>query len=473
MPLNADRLDGYVLDVAYPDYFHRELMPLWLTSAMQALGRCTPDLQQPFTWLELGCGTGISAVVAAATHPAGRFIGLDANSRAIAQAQALAQAAGLDNVQFICADFAQALQSGTLPACDFIVSHGVYSWVSPRNRQAMRKVVQALLQPGGICYLAYMSQPGSTAMSAAQKLAQLYAGRMPVDSAAQAQHAMALLQRVAGAGTGYFAEHPRMAAEVGRLGEMDARYIAHEFLNTHWDCLHVADVIRDMQLAGCEFAGSATLLENVDAASLPQSVLPLLQELAQQGADGCVLETFKDIARNQNQRRDIYQRQHPQGNVLHPDTHRQQLLQQRITLLPAAPDSGTPLSSHLMLDTRIGPVNMPVAHVQPLLHTLQAGPCSYADLLHHPLYGRQPGLVSQLLQLLCWAGWLQFMHAVPAFGTQAQVVALNQALAQRPCGQPPLHYMAAAAAGTAIVRPASPISAGTSAGRRLAWLGAA
>ena len=88
----AAHLDGYVTDVAYPDYFHRELMPVWLCSALQALGRRTPDLQQPYTWLELGCGTGISTVIAAATNPQGQFIGLDLNPDAIAQAQALAQA---------------------------------------------------------------------------------------------------------------------------------------------------------------------------------------------------------------------------------------------------------------------------------------------------------------------------------------------------------------------------------------------
>lgn len=446
-------------------------MPLWLCSALQALGRCTPDLRKSFTWLELGCGTGVSAVIAAATHPQGQFIGIDINAAAIAQAEDLAQAAGIQNVQFICSSFEQMLATSehVLPSSDFIVSHGVYSWVSAGNRQVMQQLVQRLLKPGGVLYLAYMSQPGSAAMSAAQKLAQLYARRLPVSPSEQTQQALALLQRTGQAGTGYFAEHARMASAIEQLAHMDSRYISHEFLNTHWDSLHVADVMADMQSAGCDFVGSATLLENVDGASLPSSTLPLYEELAGKNSDPALLETFKDIARNQNQRRDLYLRQHPQGNALSEQQHRQHLLSQRVCLLPQAPDSHTPLPAQLTLDTRIGPIEMPMAHIHPLLQALQHGPCTYAQLLSIPLYSRQPGLVSQLLQLLCWAGWLQFMHTdAPPLKTLQQTAALNRALSQRACGHPPQTYTAAAAAGTAFATPNSHLS--PSQLRRLSWL---
>ena len=449
---------GYVTDVTYPDYFHRELMPRWIVSTLQALGRRAPSLDQPFTWLELGCGSGISALVAAATHPHSQCIGVDINPQAIAQAQALAQAAGIGNVQFLCADFAQLAQHAQTPwpMCDFIVSHGVYSWVSAPHRQHLRDLVQRSLQPGGVCYLAYMSQPGSASLSALQKLAHLHAQRMPGDSTAQAQSTLALLQRTANAGTGYFAEHARLHTDLEQLAQMDLRYVAHEFLNAHWDCLHVADVMADMQAAGCEWAGSATTLENIDAASVPQSALPLLHNLLAQGATAPELETFKDIARNQNQRRDLYQRSHPQGNTLTQEAHRQQLLQQHITLMPTAPAPGVQPGAALRLDTRIGPVDMPMAHIQPLLQTLQQGPCSYADLLQHPLYARQPALVSQLLQTLVWAGWLHFVdaRAASAAATPSDTVQrLNQALAQRPCGPAGQIYWAAPRAGTALVIP--------------------
>ena len=76
-----------------------------------------------------------------------------------------------------------------------------------------------------------------------------------------------------------------------------------------------------------------------------------------------------------------------------------------------------------------------------------------------PLYAQQPGAVSQLLQLLAWVGWVQFVRpdwradASPAPATSAMLERLNAALAGRPCGQPAVHYQAHAATGSAIPTP--------------------
>lgn len=318
------------------------------------------------------------------------------------------------------------------------------------------------LKPGGVLYLAYMSQPGSASMAAAQKLVYLATQGMAGSSAAQAEAGLVLLQHMTHAGTGYCTEHPRIASELQQLRSMDRRYIAHEFLNAHWESLHVADVMADLQHADCTYAGSATLLENIDGASLPESTLQLLTQLRQQGASVATLETFKDIARNQNQRRDLYQRSHPQGTQLTDDAHRQALLSQRTALLPAAPDvRAATLPQAFTLDTRIGPVQMPMAHVTPLLAALQEGPRSYAEVLQLPRYAAQPGAVSQLLQLLTWSGWLQFVRPdwphTPVDGAMLQ--RLNAALAEHLCGQPALRYVATAVTGSAIPTPGNTANA--------------
>ena len=77
-------------------------------------------------WCDLGCGQGITAVVPAATHPQGLFYGIDLMPAHIEHARSLAAAAHVTNVHFHSADFATDLE---LPACDYIVAHGVYSWV--------------------------------------------------------------------------------------------------------------------------------------------------------------------------------------------------------------------------------------------------------------------------------------------------------------------------------------------------------
>lgn len=468
--MNASLREGYVVDRVYPAHFHREMLPVWLANTLTALGRRAPDLQRPFTWLELGCGSGFSALVAAATNPGGQFIGVDFNAEAIAQAQALAEAAGLANVRFHALSFAQALQADAvlLPPCDFIVSHGVYSWVSEANRQTLQQLVAQRLKPGGLLYLAYMSQPGATSFSAAQRLMRLATQHRTAASPQRAAEALALVQGMAAAGAGYFSEHPSAVREVRRLGDEALAYVAHELLNTHWDALHVSDVMAGFEAAGCEWAGSATPLENIDAVSLPAGTQPLLAELVRGGASMAAVETFKDVARNQRQRRDLYQRAHPQGNALSPDAHRDALLAQRVALLPAAPAQVPAGQGELNFDTPIGPVRLPMPFVAPLLGALQSGPRRYADLARLPAYAGQPGFVSQLLQMLAWAGWLHFVRA-DARGDEAQAAArLDAVLAAHGVVPAGGALRASALLGTAVPVP-GPLDAAARA--RLAQLG--
>lgn len=235
--------NAYLTDVDYPRHFHRETMPVWLVLVMVALGRRAPDLARPYVWLELGCGSGLNAVIAAAANPLGQFIGIDFNEKAIAQARALAEATGVGNVRFHVMRFDG--DASVLPLCDFIVCHGVYSWVAPAERRAIQRIVASRLKPAGLLYLAYMSQPGASAFAAAQRFMRLATARQSGDSAQRARAGLALLQRMAQGGAGYFVEHPSALREVERMAAQgNANYLAHELLNAHWDALHVADVCR-------------------------------------------------------------------------------------------------------------------------------------------------------------------------------------------------------------------------------------
>ena len=407
---------GYITEVVYPDHFHRETMPVWLVSALQALGRRAPDLSGRYTWLDLGCGTGVSTLVAAAANPGGRFIGVDFNAAGIAQARALAQASGIYNVDFIESSFDTLLEGGgpLLPPCDFIVSHGVYSWVGPRARQAMHGLVGAALRPGGVFYVSYITHPGAASFGAAQRMLSLLARGAPGTPQDKALLGVAWLKRMAEGGAGYFTEHASAAREVARLGEMDAAYLAHEFLNHDWEAFHVGDVMAAMEAAGCEYAGSASLLENIDALSIPGGMAPVMADAHRAGWTPAQMETARDIARNQNQRRDLYQKSADTGNLLTPDAHRRVLLEQSVMLLPRAPSANEveaqPGGAELSFDTPIGPVRIPAAAIRPLLHALRQGPRRYAELAALPEYRGNPGVISQLLQVLAWVGWAHFLR---------------------------------------------------------------
>jgi SAM-dependent methyltransferase len=411
-PLQSD----YLTDVVYPDHFHREIMPVWLVSIMEALGRRAPDIREPYVWLDLGCGTGISTLVAAAMNPKGKFIGVDINADEISEARELAQRLGVKNLTFLQASFDQLLDDPQyrLPECDFIVTHGVYSWISADMRHAIHRTVKTLLRPGGIFYVSYITHPGAASFSAAQRMLLLVAQATTGSIEHKVEQGVDWLKRLAANGAGYFSEHVSAMREVSSLDSMDPSYLAHEFLNSEWQAFHVSDVIADMYAIDCDYAGSANPLENIDTLSIPGKMAPVMADMFRAGWDIAKMETARDIARNQNQRRDIYQKRSDHGNALSADQHRQVLLRQQAVLLPQAPSMDLLRvqagNAQLTFETRIGPFSIAGEYVAPLLRALHGGAQTYESLSALPEYCRQPGLISQLLQALAWMGWTHFMR---------------------------------------------------------------
>ncbi|MFT3760856.1 class I SAM-dependent methyltransferase [Thauera sp.] len=407
------RTDGYHTGLAYPALFHRELTPAWLTAVATALGHRAPDASAPYTWCELGCGPSLTTLISAAANPGGTFHGVDFDPAAIAHARGLAGQAELDNAHFLQQSFAElaGAEDSALPQLDFIVMHGVLSWISADNRRAVMRIVERWLKPGGIVCMAYMTQPGSAPMMAMQRM--LRRSAEIAGATAGLASGLALMRKLRDGGAGQFAVVPELGAQLDQVMMHPPGHLAHEFLGDHWEPLHVADVLGAAEQAGCSFIGSATPLENIDAVSLPGGTQATIGALS----DAALRETAKDIARNQTLRRDIYQRG---PKPLTPAEHRQALQARQFAALPGAPAGGA-----LRFDTRIGPVDGPAQMFSPLLQALSSGPASFGSLLALPAYAGHGGMLNQACQMLLWAG-----HLHPALPTAAAAPAqrLNRAL---------------------------------------------
>lgn len=116
-----NKQNGYVLDTTYPVFFYKEMQPLWLKTIVSFLGFQTPDITEEFSYLELGCATGVNLIVAAINNPHGNFVGIDFNQQHIEKAKQLANSIGAKNIKFIHTDFAHFLVENKCKF-DFIVN---------------------------------------------------------------------------------------------------------------------------------------------------------------------------------------------------------------------------------------------------------------------------------------------------------------------------------------------------------------
>ncbi|THF60725.1 class I SAM-dependent methyltransferase [Pseudothauera rhizosphaerae] len=399
-----NRKEGYTVDVAYPAFFYKEMLPVWLSAMTRFLGFAAPGLTSPFTYCELGCGVGINLLVAAASHPSGRFLGVDFNAAHLETARDAARASGLENIEFIHADFAAFARSNKTDF-DFIASHGVWSWIAPQHRAGMLDSVARHLKPGGVFYLHYMCYPGSTDMVPVQNLLNVLSHHLQGTSAQKIQAGLALLLRLADAGL--FADQPATQARLRALTEKDPNHLAHEFLTDHWQPQHAVDVHQQVGEAGVNYLGSADVFNNLDPAlSIPGKLLGLVNRMAAPA----LVETVKDLARNSHQRMDIFQRT---PRALGKEEHLAQLGAIVFGLLPGAPVQ-EPLQGPLAFSTPIGPIEGPAEVFAPLLHRLSEGEASFAELSRLPVFAEQPGLLFQSLQLLMHQEIVHPVKPVPA-----------------------------------------------------------
>jgi SAM-dependent methyltransferase len=160
---------NYGLDIPYVGVFARETAPAWLDHVALISGIAPPAREAGFAWCDLGCGQGVTAAIFAATHPRGRFCGIDAMPAHIDHARRLAADCAISNLALHAADFAAAAEAD-LGGFDYIVAHGVYSWVDEKAKAALRRFINRHLKPGGLVYLSYYAMPGRAADLPLQRL---------------------------------------------------------------------------------------------------------------------------------------------------------------------------------------------------------------------------------------------------------------------------------------------------------------
>lgn len=108
--------------------------------------------------LELGCGSGDNIAAMASDLPGSSFLGVDLSAVHVATGKQMAREAGLTNLTIEQGDLMDL--GDDLGQFDYIIAHGLYSWVPPAVRDGIMALCQRLLAPRGIAYISYNTFPG-------------------------------------------------------------------------------------------------------------------------------------------------------------------------------------------------------------------------------------------------------------------------------------------------------------------------
>ena len=144
--------------VLYPSYTRVQTHPDRLATIGKLLGMAPAPVER-CRMLELGCGNGSNIGPIAFGLPESQFVGVDLAALPIANARKMVDELNLKNLTFHNCSIAEVTRD--LGRFDYIVCHGVYSWVPEEVRNAILRICRENLAPNGIAFVSYNAYPGN------------------------------------------------------------------------------------------------------------------------------------------------------------------------------------------------------------------------------------------------------------------------------------------------------------------------
>jgi cyclopropane fatty-acyl-phospholipid synthase-like methyltransferase/methyltransferase-like protein len=249
--------------------------------------------------LEIGCAGGGNLIPMAAGLPRSRFLGIDFSAVQVRQGAADVAALGLPNIELAQADlrdFGEA--SGVF---DYIIAHGVYSWVPADVQEKLLEVCSRQLAPGGIAYVNYNTLPGWN-MRGIIRDAMRYHTRQFPDARTRVRQARATVDFMAQAMEGAQSPYALMLrSEAEQLRREGDYYVLHDHLEEFNEALffhQFAARAARHRLAFLAEADFRTML----LGGLPAQVSQTLERMA---PDMLRHEQLTDFIRNRNFRQTL------------------------------------------------------------------------------------------------------------------------------------------------------------------------
>jgi len=238
--------------------------------------------------LEVGCSDGANLVPMAAALPRAQFVGCDLSGGAIADARRAARELGLSNVTFLQQDLSTLTDDPE--SFDYIIAHGVYSWVPAAVRDALFTLAAQRLSRNGVLFVSYNVYPGCHVRQAAWQMLHYHVDRM-ADPRAQLDAARALAALLAEPGVTQTETDAVLRQEFRKLATQTDSALFHDDLALPNDPVYFHEFAAHLDRHGLMFVAEAKL-SMMTAAGLAPRMQQFVNDM-----DRLVREQYLDFAR--------------------------------------------------------------------------------------------------------------------------------------------------------------------------------
>ncbi len=249
--------------------------------------------------LELACGDGGNLIPMALCLPGSDFVGVDLAERAIARGRSVVNALGLSNISLLPLDLMDAGRE--LGEFDYIIAHGLYSWVPPEVRDRLLSICATNLAPHGVAYVSYNAQPGFHRRQMFREM-MLYHVEKVEDPAARVRQATELIERLD-------ERHPESALtrlllkeELHHISESEPWLLYHDDLEPSNYAPQFYEFMEHALRHRLSYLGEADFFEMQDFI-YPESVTAALERFA--GHDVVLKEQYLDFIKGRRFRQTL------------------------------------------------------------------------------------------------------------------------------------------------------------------------
>lgn len=285
-------------EVPYESHPFAQTHPDRLATVATLLGT-RPPIVERCRVLELGCAAGGNIIPMALGLPESTFIGIDLSSRQIADGLKIIDALQLKNIELKHQSILEV--DAALGRFDYVICHGVYSWVPSEVREKILDICSKNLTPNGVAYVSYNTYPGWH-MRAMIRDMMCYHARQFAEPKARVQQARNLLdflaKSVASANNPFSA---MLQSELQMLRQSRDSYLFHEHLEDVNDPVYFHQFAERAEAHGLQYLGE-TDLRVMMPGQFPPEVQNVLQMLS---TDVIHLEQYMDFLRNRTFRQTL------------------------------------------------------------------------------------------------------------------------------------------------------------------------
>jgi methyltransferase-like protein/SAM-dependent methyltransferase len=259
--------------------------------------------------LELGCAAGGNLIPIAARYPKAKVLGVDLSSVQVRQGQTAIEQLQLKNIELRALDITSV--DASFGQFDYIICHGVYSWVPPSVQDAILRICSQNLAPDGVAYVSYNVYPGWKAREIVRD-AMILRGALRDEPGEKLSYALGMLEFLDQSAQPGSVLKKALEEGIPLVRDKRASYVLHEFLEPHNAPCYFQEFVGRAGAHGLSYLADAEP-STMFVQNYGEKVRdPLLREC---GGSQIMMEQYLDFLTNRAFRRTLLVRQDRVGDI--------------------------------------------------------------------------------------------------------------------------------------------------------------